>query len=349
MKIVYSPLHTKHHPPFEFRRGEKIPAFEIPDRVANIVETLRQRSFGEWIGPENMDLPLQKIHDSTYLQFLKEIYPRWHKAELDGDLVPYCWPPSTPIAGKEMPQDIFGQLGYFGGDADTPILAGTWEATYAAAACAATATKLISSGAEQVVFSLSRPPGHHAGKSRYAGYCFLNHAAIACEQLLEDGMEKVALLDIDYHHGDGSQAIFYDRSDVLFLSLHADPDYEYPFFSGRSHEEGIGKGKGYTKNYPLAIGTNWDTYRATLEQAITHIHDFQANALVISLGLDISERDLLGKFKLGDEVFGLLGEICANIALPSVIILEGGYAVQYLGGFTYDFLYHFEQTIMRLQ
>lgn len=345
MKIIYSPLHIQHHPPFEFRRGEKIPPYEIPDRVTRIVDTLRNNAFGEWMEPDELKVPIRNVHDEAYISFLTEIYPRWEKLELDGDLVPYCWPSS--LSTEDVPKDIFGQLGFFGGDADTPILAGTWTASYAAASCAASAARLVVNESEKVVFSLSRPPGHHAGKRRFAGYCFLNHAAIACEELLLGGMQKIALLDIDYHHGDGSQAIFWDRSDVLFLSLHADPDYEYPFFSGRADEVGVAQGKGFTINYPLPLGTDWKTYKETLEQAITAIHSYQADALVISLGLDISEKDLLGKFQLGDEVFSQLGTICGEIGLPTVIILEGGYAIPYLGGFVYDFLLNFEKRVRK--
>ncbi len=344
MKIVYSPLHNEHNPPFEFRRGEKIAAYEIPDRVTNILETLQQRSFGEFIEPDGLEVPLLKVHDEVYIQFLKEIYPRWKEAQLDGDLVPYCWPGSGKM--EDMPQEIFGQLGFFGGDADTPILEGTWTAAYAAASCAATAARFVGHQQERVVFSLSRPPGHHAGRRRYAGYCFLNHAAVACEVLLESGMGSVALLDIDYHHGDGSQAIFEDRPDVLFVSLHADPDMEYPFFSGRVDETGIGAGIGYTINYPLPLGTAWEEYRLTLEKGLADIQVYQPDALVISLGLDISERDLLGKFRLADEIFDRIGAMCASLELPTVIILEGGYAISYVGDLVYRFLRGFEEGMI---
>ena len=221
-------------------------------------------------------------------------------------------------------------MGYYAFDAGTPIVEGTWDAAFAAAQCAMTAAALVAEG-ERSAYALCRPPGHHAGRSVYGGYCFLNNAALAAQQLRERGFGKVALFDVDYHHGNGTQDIFWERDDVLFVSIHGTPETEYPYFLGYADERGAGAGEGFTLNLPLPRGTGWDTYDAALDTALQRIADFGADALVVSLGVDIYEGDPISAFKLGAERFPQLGSRLASLGLPTVLVQEGGYAVREIG------------------
>ncbi|MDD2704866.1 MAG: histone deacetylase family protein, partial [Acidocella sp.] len=195
---------------------------------------------------------------------------------------------------------------------------------------ALTGAKLPRDG-ERAVFSLCRPPGHHAGADQLGGYCFLNNAAIAVQKLLDDGAKRVAVLDVDYHHGNGTQHIFYNRDDVLFVSLHGHPDEEFPYLLGYEDETGAGAGAGYNVNYPLRWGTQWPEYEAALETGIKRIADYAPDALVISLGVDTYKNDPISHFQLEHEHFTKIGAHIAELGLPTLFVMEGGYAVAEIG------------------
>lgn len=340
MKIICSEENLSHDPKYEIRRGRKVKAYERAIRTRSILSEFRRRKFGQIMRPDDEEIPLLEVHDPDYLTFLKEIHSKWVQEKNKYELIPYCWP--TPSTSNTRPKSSIGQLGFFAGDSDTPIVAGTWSAAYSAASCAATAARQITRHGERFAFALTRPPGHHAGRKTYSGYCFLNNAAIACSQLKIGGLKKIALLDIDYHHGNGSQSIFETRSDVLYISIHADPDYEYPFFSGRSHEVGIGRGKGFTKNYPLKPGSKWKDYEKALKIVISEIEKYEPDALVVSLGVDTSNDDPLGTFKLFPDAYHKIGALLAGLNLRTLFILEGGYAYSSLGSNVYSLLSSFE-------
>ena len=215
-------------------------------------------------------------------------------------------------------------------DSGTPICAGTWAAAKAGADAAATAAHWLSQG-ERAAFVATRPPGHHAGPDFMGGYCFLNNAAVAAQALRNAGAARVAILDVDYHHGNGTQAIFYARPDVQFVSLHGDPRTEFPFFLGHADETGEGAGAGFNLNLPLPAGTTADAWFAALATGEQRIRDFRPDALVLSLGLDTFEQDPISKFKLSSDDFRRLGSRVASLGLPTVFVLEGGYAVEALG------------------
>jgi acetoin utilization deacetylase AcuC-like enzyme len=221
-------------------------------------------------------------------------------------------------------------MGLFSMDAGTPLTSGTWVAARKGAECALSAAKAVAGGARSA-FALSRPPGHHAGADFFGGYCFLNNAALAAQYLHEQGVSRVAVLDIDYHHGNGTQAIFYERSDVFFASIHGDPSTEYPFYLGYADECGAGPGLGTNLNLPLPRGSNFATWSGALTQALSAIARFGAQALVVSLGVDTFVGDPISGFTLRSDDFLRVGAQIASAKLPTVFVYEGGYAVAEVG------------------
>jgi acetoin utilization deacetylase AcuC-like enzyme len=221
-------------------------------------------------------------------------------------------------------------MGLFSFDAGTPFTAGTWVVVRMGAFCALSAAQQIVNG-DRAAFSLSRPPGHHAGVDFFGGYCFLNNAALAAQYLRDAGMKRVAVLDIDYHHGNGTQACFYDRADVFFASLHGDPRTEYPFYLGHADETGHGAGLGANLNLPLPRGTGFELWFTALEHALASIARFGADAVVVSLGLDTFAGDPISGFQLQSDDYLRVGERIAKAGLPTVLVFEGGYAVAEVG------------------
>jgi acetoin utilization deacetylase AcuC-like enzyme len=207
---------------------------------------------------------------------------------------------------------------------------------------ALTAQAQIARGAGSA-FALCRPPGHHAARDFYGGYCFLNNAAIAAQACCDAGAMRVAVLDVDYHHGNGTQAIFYDRSDVLFLSLHGHPRQEYPYFLGYEDEIGEAEGEGYNQNYPLPWGTDWGGYQIALMDAIQRIQDYAPEVLIVSLGVDTFEHDPISKFRLKTEDYSKIGRAISQVAKPTLFVMEGGYAVDEIGINLVNVLIGFEQ------
>jgi acetoin utilization deacetylase AcuC-like enzyme len=228
------------------------------------------------------------------------------------------------------PATLEAQLGYYSFAADCSISEGTWEAVRDSAAIADTAAQRALAGAP-VVFARCRPPGHHAMKDQFGGYCYLNNAAIAAQRLRSGGHGEVALLDVDYHHGNGTQDIFYERDDVRVCSIHGDPLEEFPYFLGHADEQGAGRGDGHNRNLPLPRGTEAETWFGTLDRAIDWLSTSSPTALVVSLGLDTFVDDPISHFRLQQPDFMRLGQRLAAIELPTVLVMEGGYATAELG------------------
>jgi acetoin utilization deacetylase AcuC-like enzyme len=219
-----------------------------------------------------------------------------------------------------------GRLSFYAFDISTPITAGAFTAARAAADTALTGAARLARGGDRAVFSLCRPPGHHAGRDFYGGYCFLNNAALATERLLAEGAGRIAVLDVDYHHGNGTQAIFYDRAEVLYVSLHADPATDFPYFLGYADETGAGAGEGANLNLPLPPGADGAAFGDALGRALQAIGRHGPDALVVSLGLDGLDGDPLGGFRLQMEDYARLGARIAGLGLATLFVLEGGYA-----------------------
>ena len=241
-----------------------------------------------------------------------------------------------------IPQGIDGRLGYYSMDAGVPITAGTWEAVQSSADVALTGAQALVDGATSA-FALCRPPGHHAAAATMGGYCYLNNAAIAAQHLLDNGCAHVAILDVDYHHGNGTQAIFYPRRDVMFLSLHGDPRKEYPYFLGHADERGAGEGVGFNHNYPLPHGTPWDTYGPALLDACTKVSAYGPDAVVVSLGVDTYEHDPISQFRLTRDDFSRIGEQIGALGRSTLFVMEGGYAVDDIGVNAVNVLTGYEQ------
>jgi acetoin utilization deacetylase AcuC-like enzyme len=221
-------------------------------------------------------------------------------------------------------------MGYYTFDSSSPIVEGTWDAALAAARSAMTAAALVVEGAP-AAYALCRPPGHHAGRSSYGGYCFLNNAALAAQYLRDEKFARVAIVDVDYHHGNGTQEIFWERDDVFFVSLHGTPDTEYPYYLGYADEHGAGRGAGHTLNLPMEEGTAWEGYSAALATALEAVRRFEPGALVVSLGVDTFESDPISAFKLRTGDYRRIGAALAALARPTVLVQEGGYAVEEIG------------------
>ena len=330
MKTVFSAGQLAHDPKQEISDGMLKPAVEIPSRAEMVRDAVIARGLGDLLEPDDFGMdPLARIHDAGYLAFLESFWDRWTTAGRSGEAFPFVW----PVRGLNIdpvPDHIDGLLGRYSFDAGTPLGEHTFAAARASANSALTGARLVAGG-EHAAFALCRPPGHHAAADYYGGYCFLNNAAIAAQWLRDAGAERVAVLDVDYHHGNGTQSIFYERSDVLFLSIHADPREEYPYFLGHAAETGAGKGEGFTANYPLELGADWDVWSQALAASLDRIAAFRADTLVVSLGLDAYEKDPISRFRLVHEDFTRMGAALAAAGLPTLFVMEGGYAVDALG------------------
>ncbi len=329
MRYVRSDAHRLHFPDGELAGGEFVRPFECPERWEYIVAALDEAGMRDAVDPRPPDLRrIAQVHDTSYLEFLATAWQQWTDAGYVHDALPTVFP-ARDMAQIE-PDHIDGKLGYYAFALETAITAGTWEAALGGAALAQTAQKLVTGG-EPSAFALCRPPGHHASANLYGGYCFLNNAAIAANGFLGDGAERVAVLDVDFHHGNGTQSIFYDRSDVMFLSLHGDPRHEFPHFLGYADEQGVGDGVGFNHNYPLSPGTPYPVWAEALADACAKIADFGPDALVVSLGVDTFEADPISSFKLTTDDFSRYGQTIGELRLPTVYVMEGGYAVEEIG------------------
>jgi acetoin utilization deacetylase AcuC-like enzyme len=345
MHTIYSEEHRHQDGNAELFEGKMVKPHESPRRAEIVLERVRAQKLGDVVGLHDFGLdPILKVHDRGFVDFLRDCWDEWVKSGRDFDALPHVWPvPGLQPAGspRRPCQSIDGKLGYYAIDAGTPIVAGTWRAAYAAAQVALTGQRLVATG-ERAAFALCRPPGHHAGSNFYGGYCFLNNAAIAAQGFRDAGARRVAILDVDYHHGNGTQEIFYSRDDVLTISLHADPKQEFPYFLGHADERGHGLGEGHHLNLPLPWGTSWEQYGPALDQAVRRILDHGAEVLVVSLGLDTFEHDPISRFKLRHEDYLAMGRKIAGCDLPTLFVMEGGYAVDALGVNTVNVLQGFE-------
>ncbi|NYZ14919.1 histone deacetylase family protein [Azospirillum sp. RWY-5-1] len=330
MIILYSDDHRQQAGRAELNDGRLVPCHERPERAEMVLARARQMALGPLRPPSLLDeAPILRVHDKAYVEFLKTAWDQWVVEHGDWDALPLNWL-APNMHRRVVPESIDGKLGYYSFDAGTPITEGTWRAALAAASCAVTAADLVSSG-DRASFALVRPPGHHAGQAFYGGYCFVNNAAVAAQRMLDGGAERIAILDVDYHHGNGTQEIFWERDDVLFVCVHADPRQEFPYYSGHADERGGGRGEGFTLNLPLPWGTDWPAYAEALSIAASRIQEFTPDALVVSLGADTYEGDPISRFRLTMEDFPRIGAMIERIGLPTCFVMEGGYAVDALG------------------
>ena len=331
MRSFFSARQLAHAPTQELHNGGFTAFAETPSRAQTI-----RAAIGGAEEPENRgETAIRAVHSADYLAFLQDAPARWAAAGRPGDAMGYVW----PVVGRRALklERIDGLIGRYSFDASTPLTAETWGSAYWSAQSVLAATHAVLGG-ERAAFALCRPPGHHAGRDYLGGYCYLNTAAIAAQAALDAGAKRVAILDVDYHHGNGTQDIFWDRGDVFYASVHADPATDYPFYWGHSDEIGEGAGHGTTLNLPLPQGSGLERFRRAQAAALEAIARFAPDLLVVSFGADTWEGDPISHFKLTTADYGILAADIAACGWPTVIAMEGGYAVDALGANVVGFL-----------
>ena len=339
MRAVVSSSQRGYKSAPSFFRGNLIESQDTPERLESFVAIVREMGL-ELVEPPTIDAALLKsVHDADYLEFLAEAPGRWQDT-LPGavSLLPNIWPSRHFPARR--PEHYLGQAGYYLGDTVSPLTAQTWAAALGSASSAAHAASLVLAG-EPVAYSLCRPSGHHAHADMGQGFCYLNNAAIAAT-VARGRHARVAVIDIDVHHGNGTQHIFYGRDDVLFCSLHSEPELTFPFFAGYADEAGTGRGEGFNLNLPLKVGSGDAAYLSALDTAIERIRRFEPGLLVVSLGLDAHESDILGSLNVTTAGFGEIARRLAGLRLPTVLVQEGGYTVSEVGAVLRTVLSAFE-------
>ena len=330
MRCLWDERQRLHTPVAEFFNGALHPAAEHSGRIDAILSVLGPNEQPRDCGME----PLLRVHSADYLQFLQSAHGEWRAAGREGDAFPYTF----PIVHRRLRQfgRIDAKLGLYCYDTSTPIGEGTWEAAYFGAQTALAG--LEAARMDGNAFAFCRPPGHHAGRDYCGGYSYINNAAVAAEQALANGARRVAILDVDYHHGNGTQDIFYDRGDVLFASIHADPRTDYPFFWGHADERGEGAGEGATFNLPLPRGTDFAAYERALGEALDWITAGSPDLLIVCFGADTYAGDPISFFTLETSDYSRMARRIAELRLPTLILMEGGYAVDALGANIASFL-----------
>jgi acetoin utilization deacetylase AcuC-like enzyme len=338
MKAFSDPAQELHSPRFFLMRGRIHPHFEVAARAASLAEGLASLGIAAERPAPIPDAALLRVHEPHYLDFLRDASAEWASLPDAGEeVVGNVHPTPEMIAqGARVSTGLVGRVGWYTADTACPIGPGTWEASRAAAGCALAAAQEAAAG--RSAYALCRPPGHHAYAARAGGHCYINNAAIAVESLRLSGAARVAVLDIDSHHGNGTQGIFWERADVLTVSVHGDPEGYYPWFVGRAGERGAGPGTGCNLNLPLARGSGDDAWLEAIGQGIAAIRSFKPDALVLSLGFDASEQEPLNYISVSGDGFARAASAISALRLPTAIIQEGGYNVQMLGRLLARFL-----------
>jgi acetoin utilization deacetylase AcuC-like enzyme len=325
MRTIYSDKHLLHDTTNLRHADQPYVTEEVPARAEVIRQALQAAGHGPGIAPTDHGLdPILAVHTPDFVRHLQTIYAE-NAAFFKKDEPVYG--EVFPVRGaRHQPRGFLGRTGWYAFGTGTPVAAGTWAAAYWSAQCALTAADLVrETGAP--AYALCRPPGHHAAADLYGGFCYLNNAAIAARHL----GPRTAVLDIDYHHGNGTQEIFYSDPEVLFCSLHADPEDDYPYYWGGADERGAGPGDGFNRNFPLPQGTEDDAYLRALDEALRVIAGYQPRYLIVSAGLDIAAGDPVGGFAITADGFTRIGRRIAELGRPTLIVQEGGYLLETLG------------------
>jgi acetoin utilization deacetylase AcuC-like enzyme len=336
MRVVVSDEHRRHAPRRELADGEVVDAFEVPARAEAIRAALQaDGGFELHDAVEHGTGPITAVHDPAMVAYLEGAWREWRES---GETAEEVFPDTFPLpsygegmhAGGRETRSPRGAIGRWCFDTATPVVEGTYPAARAAVDVALTAAELVLDGAPSA-YGLCRPPGHHAARAMFGGYCFFNNAAIAAEAVARRTGRPVAILDVDYHHGNGTQQIFYGRGDVFYVSLHGDPDRAYPYFSGFAEETGAGPGAGATLNLPLPARCPDDVYLTALDRGLEAIAGFGVGVVIVSLGIDTYERDPICDLALTTDAYDACGRRVASLGRPVVVLQEGGYFVPDLG------------------
>ncbi len=327
MKAVFSPLQKLHAPQRVIRYGRLVNYPETPERITALLEGVRDAGISLHAARRFPLEAFKGVHSLRYMTFLRTVFAQW-SAQM-GALSPIAPGPRPHVRPASYPRSIAGRAGWHMPDTTAPIEKNTWKAARAAADTALSAARMILKG-ERAAYALCRPPGHHAGFETAAGFCYINNTALAAQALSRE-FTRLAILDIDVHHGNGTQEIFYDRADVYTISLHADPNVTYPFFHGYEHEIGEGAGYGFNLNIPLQPGSDDEIWMGAVEYACRRIEAYRAEAIVVALGLDTMKNDaLIRAANLTAQGLAAIARRIAALGLPTVIVQEGGYSPENL-------------------
>lgn len=327
MKVVCHPDQQRHYPPHFLVNGVFEPNPEVPERQDRLLRAARDVGCRHERPLAHGMEPIAAVHSDAYLKFLERAWERWSRIEgAAPSVTPNIHPDRRDVG---YPRSVVAQAGYHMADVSAPLADSSWLSILWSAWSAVHAARLLLDG-EPSAYALCRPPGHHAFADMAGGFCYLNNSAIAA-QLLRRAHARVAVLDVDLHHGNGTQGIFYRRDDVLTVSVHADPERFYPFFWGYANEAGEGPGEGCNLNLPLPRGSGDDAFLAALETGSRRVQDYGAGALVVALGLDAFEGDPFGGLRVTTRGFGEIGRAVAKLDLPTLLVQEGGYLCDDLG------------------
>ena len=344
MKAFWDPVQLSHTPRFFLQRGAVRANFEIPARAEALLAGARESGMTIETPPPAERATLEAVHEAAYLDFLRDGPAAWNELPEHGpEMVANSHPTPEMLANGARPSaTIIGQTGWFTADTSCPIASETWPASLAAASGAIAAADEAAEG--RSAYALARPPGHHAYPARAGGHCYLNNAALAAERLRARGATRVAVLDIDSHHGNGTQGIFWERADVVFVSIHGDPNGYYPWYVGHGDERGAGAGLGCTLNLPQPRGAGDAAWLAALGFGLQTIGGMPVDALVVSLGFDASRDEPLGYLAVSEDGFSRAGAAIGAARLPTVLVQEGGYNVDVIGRLLRVFIGAFAQV-----
>ena len=335
VSVITNGHHRSHDPEYDVYSGTIVGRFEVPQRVDCIVQALDGGSYATVDSTSHGMDPILRVHHRDLLDFLSTAWKEYITALPDAQAViaeMFIHPglvEDMPV-GQPPASNAYGRLGWFCFDTSSPLSEGSWPAALASVDIALSGVDRVLAG-EKVVYSLCRPPGHHATRSAFGGFCLLNNAAVAAQALIDAGARRVTVLDVDAHHGNGTQQIFYQRGDVQFVSIHMDPEQNYPWFVGRSHERGEGAGAGANLNLPLPLGTTGDRYLADLATGIDAVSAFDPDYVIVSLGVDPAEGDPTAGLCLTTDDFAAVGKAIATIDRPLLLVQEGGYQLHRVG------------------
>jgi acetoin utilization deacetylase AcuC-like enzyme len=327
MQVYFDAAQRGHRPGHFIVRGQLKPVPEVPER-ADILLAAATKA-GHDIRRSTVDSTpyRRRLHGADYLAFLETGWTRWQALP---DSSPEVMPNVHPDRrDAPYPRAIVGQAGFHMADTAAPLAEDSWTAIVASADSAVAAASSVRDGTP-VAYALCRPPGHHAFADQAGGFCYLNNSALAAE-CLRERHARVAIVDVDLHHGNGTQGIFYERADVLTVSIHADPADFYPFFWGHANETGVGDGAGCNVNCPLPLGSGDAAFVAALDSALERVRAFDPGALVVALGFDAHESDPFKAFRVTTGGFGEIARRIGALGLPTVLVQEGGYVSPALG------------------
>ena len=320
MKAFFHPTQDLHIPRSYLSRGQMRAPQEVPDRTGQILKGLAQLDYPVEQPIDHGMRAISRVHDLSYLTFLESAHRRWKAAPEDwGDEVMS----NIYVRSPNPRKGLLAEAAYYLADGSCPLGADTWNAAYWSAQTALSACDAILKG-DSNAYAVCRPPGHHARRDAAGGFCYLNNAAVVAEALKER-FPRVAILDTDMHHGQGIQEIFYDRDDILYVSIHGDPTNFYPVVAGFEDERGTGAGLGYNVNLPMPHGSSEEVFFNRLTEAAAILRLYQPDVLVLTLGFDIYKDDPQAKVAVTSEGFGRLGNQIANLGLPTLVVQEGGY------------------------